>query len=184
MFAKVRLVKRFKCEGFGFQNNWCNWVEKAICGLKSGTKVREITCLYMKSSQCTLFNSNAVMLSSVRILLNLFVVCLCSLHLHIHHIQSPQRITILAIFHALFGKVRLGVCKIFMMRCVPNVMLKRWEKMQTFKLSWVEISGWKCLSAGFKHFSGSFTPISFVEDAHPLLTNVFFSHWDCFNHHL
>ena len=69
----------------------------------------------------------------------------------------------------------------------PHVMFsKRWEKV--CKHFCAELGGnlrvILCLSAGFKHFSGSFTPISFVEDAHPLWTNVFFSHWDCFNHHL
>ena len=44
---------------FGFQNDWCNWVEKAISDLDSGIKVRDIACAYVKC-KCTLSNDNAL----------------------------------------------------------------------------------------------------------------------------
>ena len=68
---------------FGFQNDWCNWVEKAISDLDSGIKVRDIACAYVKC-KCTLSNDNA--LQSKDIITSFF--CLCSLHLHIRHHPS------------------------------------------------------------------------------------------------
>ena len=87
---------------FGFQNDWCNWVEKAISDLDSGIKVRDIACAYVKC-KCTLSNDNA--LRSKDIITSSFFAYVPFIFISV--ITLPD----------LPGKVRLGVCKIFMMRC-------------------------------------------------------------------